>query len=365
MKTKFTIFCTIMSSVLFAQVSNTGFADTTGGQRIGKVTISGYLDSYYAFNFSKPSNANSPYFVSSNRHNEANINLAFIDLRYNTENIRARITPGFGTYVNANYAAEQGLLKNMIEASAGLRISKKKNYWLDYGVIGSPFTNESYLSKDHLVYSRTLAAENVPYYLCGAKLSMPLSSKTNLYLYALNGWQQIKNQNKRLSFASQLEYRPNNKNLVNWNTYIGDESSAANPQFKNRYFSDIYWIYDSGKKFTSTACAYLGIQEIANSRFTWWQINYSAKYNFNTKFSLAGRVEYFNDPTNIMVTNITPTKGFSTTSASLCFNAKINNNALFRLENRAFYANENAFICNKGIDTKFLNWAMANITVWF
>ena len=130
MKTKFTIFCTIMSSVLFAQVSNTGFADTSGGQRIGKVTIGGYLDSYYAFNFSKPSNANSPYFVSSNRHNEANINLAFIDLRYNTENIRARITPGFGTYVNANYTAEQGLLKNIIEASAGLRISKKKNYRL-------------------------------------------------------------------------------------------------------------------------------------------------------------------------------------------------------------------------------------------
>ncbi|MFZ9848446.1 MAG: outer membrane beta-barrel protein [Flavobacteriales bacterium] len=365
MKNKITIFCTLISAALFSQVSNTGFADTSGGQRIGKVTIGGYLDSYYAFNFSKPSDDNSPYFVLSNRHNEANINLAFVDLRCNNENIRARITPGFGTYVNANYTAEQGVLKNIIEASAGLRISKKKNYWLDYGVIGSPFTNESYLSKDHLVYSRTLGAENVPYYLCGAKLSMPLSNKTNLYLYALNGWQQIRNQNKRLSFASQLEFRSNDKNLINWNTYIGDESSVTNPQFKNRYFSDVYWIYDSGKKFSSTACAFLGIQEIASSRFTWWQINYSAKYNFNTKLSLAGRVEYFNDPTNIMVTNITPTKGFSTSSASLCLNVKINDNALFRLENRAFYAKENAFICNKGIDTKFLNWAMANITVWF
>jgi len=365
MKQYFLILLSLFFANVFSQVTNTGFADTTGGEHLGKITVGGYLDTYYAYNFSEPNGNTTPYFVSSNRHNEVNINLAYVDLRYNTQNVRARLVPGFGTYVNANYATEPGVLKNLMEASVGIKLLKNKNYWLDYGVIGSPFTNESYVSKDHLIYSRSFAAENVPYYLCGARMTMPLSAKTTLYLYLLNGWQQIMNQNNHLSFGSQLEYRPNSKNLINWNTYVGDEKSATNPTFGMRYFSDIYWIYDSGNKFSSTACAYVGMQEKDNKNKLWWQANYTVKYAFNNKLSLSGRVEYFNDKSSIMLNNITGNSGFSSFGSSLCFNVKIGDHAIFRIENRAFLSEENAYICNKGIDTKFMNWALSNITVWF
>ena len=252
-----------------------------------------------------------------------------------------------------------------MEASVGLKLGKNKDCWFDFGVIGSPYTNESYLSKDHLVYSRSFAAENVPYYLSGGRLTLPLNSKTNLYLYILNGWQQIMNQNKHMSFGSQLEYRPDAKNLLNWNTYVGDEKSLSNPNFGMRYFSDFYWIYDSGKKFSSTACAYIGMQEKGNAKYLWWQANYTMKYAFTKKFSLSGRVEYFNDRSSVMLSNITSISGFSSFGSSLCFNVKVGEHAMFRLENRAFLSEENAYICNKGIPTKFMNWALGNITVWF
>ncbi|MBK9192094.1 MAG: outer membrane beta-barrel protein [Crocinitomicaceae bacterium] len=169
---------------LFAQVTNTATLDTTGGQQIGNTSIGAYLDAYFGYDFNEPAGKDVPLFVSSARHNEFNINLAFIDFRYNSENFRARVVPAFGTYMNSNYASEPGTLRNLLEANTGFRISKKKNIWIDAGILGSPYTNESAISKDHLMYTRSLAPEYVPYYLCGIKTSFPLGKKTEfLFLH--------------------------------------------------------------------------------------------------------------------------------------------------------------------------------------
>ncbi|PGH40009.1 MAG: hypothetical protein CRN43_05660 [Candidatus Nephrothrix sp. EaCA] len=63
--------------------------------------------------------------------------------------------------MNANYAAEPGTLKNIAEASVAVRLSKKRNYWMEAGVLSSPYTNESALSKDQLMYTRTGASQNL------------------------------------------------------------------------------------------------------------------------------------------------------------------------------------------------------------
>jgi hypothetical protein len=212
-----------------AQVVNTATLDTTDGQHIGNATVGAYADIYYGYDLSEPAGKNINYFVSANRHNELNINLAFIDLRYQSEKMRMRVVPGFGTYMNANYSSEPGTLRNLVEANAGFRLSEKKKIWIDAGVLGSPYTNESAISKDHLMYTRSLAAEYVPYYLAGIKLSVPLGNRLSFYLYLINGWQQIVDPNNGKSVGTQIEFRPNEKHLINWNTYIGDERSALNP----------------------------------------------------------------------------------------------------------------------------------------
>ena len=135
--------CLISVACVKAQVTNTATMDTTSFSRKGKLSIEGYVDTYYAYNFNKPSSNDQPYFVSMARHNEVNINLAYIDLKYSSSRVRARFVPGFGTYINANYAQEPGSLKNIIEASAGIKLLEKKNIWIDFGVFGSPYTNES------------------------------------------------------------------------------------------------------------------------------------------------------------------------------------------------------------------------------
>ena len=359
---------------LFSQVANTGIMDTTGGIGIKQLSIGGYIDTYYGGTFSKTSGNNIPYFVSMARNNEVNINLMYLDLRYHTKNFRARIVPGFGTYINANYASEPGSLKNIVEASAGFKISKKKDIWLDAGVLGSPYTNESAISKDQLVYTRSFAPEYVPYYLTGAKLTFPTTNKSKFSIYLINGWQQIQDVNGNKSLGTQLEFHPNKYALINWNTYIGNESSSVNPSFKTRYFSDVYLIY-SKNKISASACVYFGNQTVEGGDNFWGQINVMGKYTFTPKLSLSGRLEYFEDKRGVQVRSVNNYDKpgslndifipFNSYSGSLCFNYKINDNALFRLEGRQFYSKENNYQDSNGAPSKNMTWLISNVTVWF
>jgi len=364
-----TIVFSFISIDLGAQVVNIGLVDTNGGVKINKLAIGGYLDAYYGFSSEKNTSQTVPYLVNMNRNNELNINLAYIDIRYTDSNFRVRFVPGFGTYMNANYATEPGTLKNIVEGSVGFRLSKKRNIWLDAGVLGSPYTNESAVSKDHLMYTRSIAPEYVPYYLSGAKISLPFSKKITGYLYLLNGWQQILDLNSSKSIGTKLEFRPNDKLLLNWNTFLGDERSALNPNYKLRVFSDVYAIYNPNDSWSFTSCLYFGNQEVnINSKSInqqWWQANIIGKYNFNAKHALSGRAEYWNDPSQTMIMNPSVISGFSIGSTSLCYNYKANDHALVRFEARYFSSDKNAFLTMNGNPTKNLSWFVGGLTVWF
>jgi len=361
--------------VAHAQVVNPAMPDTTTGEKVKDLSIGAYLDLYAGWFSAKGHKNELPYFVSMNRNRELNVNLALLDFRYAKDRFRARLMPGFGTYMDANYAGENGSLAYLVEANVGYLISPKKKIWMDAGVLSSPYSNESCISRDHLMYSRSLAPEFVPYYLSGAKLSMPLSGKINLSLYLLNGWQQIRDKNESLAFGSQLEWRPNSINLINWNTFIGDErrgiSGMKGENQRMRWFSDLYWIFNPDGKISSTVCVYGGIQDYAETwairRAIWWQANACVRYRFSEKHSLSARMEYFHDPKNAMIDLIPemPGTGFRTGSAGLCWNMKLSANALFRIEGRQFFSRGNIFSEDNGAQSRQASWLISGATIWF
>lgn len=365
MKKLFLLGIIVSSISSQAQVTNPAMLDTASSIHLGKISVGAYVDTYVGADINEYKSGNRPYFVSSARRKELNINLAYISLHYHSERVHLRVIPGFGTYMAANYAAEPPELRFIVEAVAGVCISKKKQIWIDAGIMGSPFTNESAISKDHLMYTRSLAAEYVPYYLSGVKLSLPLNKKLTLYLYGLNGWQKINLNQYGGAGATQLEFKINDKMLLNWNAYIGNERTSTTDDKRLRFFSDVYWIYNN-KKFSATSCAYIGIQQYSDiADKVWWQANFIARYRFHQLFSLSGRMEYFNDPGKVMITPVTNVKGAGILSAGLSACFHIDEHALVRLEGRYFnatekiYRNQNAEPINKSI------MLVANITAWF
>ena len=112
-----------------------------------------------------------------------------------------------GTYANSNLAAEPGVLKNIFEANAGVKISKKKKLWIDAGIFESHIGFESAIGKNCWNLTRSISADNSPYYESGIKLSYTSDNeKWFLSGLILNGWQRIQrvNGNNTPAFGHQL-----------------------------------------------------------------------------------------------------------------------------------------------------------------
>ena len=343
--------CSISSIILIVlfpfSLYSQNSSDTTK-QKLIPLTVEGYIDTYFSFDFNEPENSIRPYSVSYTRHNEFNINLAYVSLKYASENVKAVFTPGFGTYMNANYATERVTLKNIVEAYVSVKIFKNKNIWLDAGVIPSPYTNETAIALDQICYSRSFAPEYTPYYLTGAKLSLPLSEKVTLYTYLLNGWQVIEDVNSPLALGTQLEFKPNANYSFTWNTYMGNEQSVYVPDYKMRYFTDAYFTWNKGDCWTFTGCVYAGLQEKRNiqnetTAYGWYQGNIATRYKLNKKNSISARVEYFSDYNQIMITPVSIASGFDTYSGCLGYNLSIAEQVMFRLEAKHLFSNQDVF----------------------
>src|SRR4051794_34599461 len=72
-----------------------------------KVEWSGFIDTYFMYDFNNlPNNQASHPFTQPLRHNEFNVNLAHIEAKLNSKNVRAVLSLHTGTSVQATYAAE-------------------------------------------------------------------------------------------------------------------------------------------------------------------------------------------------------------------------------------------------------------------
>lgn len=320
------------------------------------LTFSGYIETYYTYDFNKPADNNRPGFIySHNRHNEFNLNLGFVKASYNAEKVRANLALAAGTYMNANYAAEPGVLKNIYEANAGFKIGKK-NLWLDAGIFSSHIGFESAIGKDNWTLTRSIVADNSPYYEAGAKLTF--TTDDNKWLFsalALNGWQRIKrvDGNSLLSLGTQVTYKPKANVTLNYSTFMGTDKPDTIRQM--RYYHNIYGIFQVSEVFGITVAFDIGTEEKSNTNSamnTWYTPVLIAKYTVSPKFSLTARGEYYSDENGVIVSTGT-TNGFQTSGVSLNIDYSPSANMLFRVEVRSLNSKDDVF--SKGAAMKDTN----------
>ncbi|MFZ1304772.1 MAG: porin [Ferruginibacter sp.] len=313
-----------------------------------QLSVSAYVEVYYSYDFNQPANNTRPsFFYNHNRHNEFNLNLGFLKASYNADKVRANLALALGTYIHANYAAEPGVLQNIFEANAGVKISKKKNLWIDAGIFSSHIGFESAISKDCWTLTRSLLAENSPYFESGAKITY--TSNNDKWLVSgllLNGWQRIKkvNGNSALSYGTQLQYRPNSKLLINYSTFMGTDKPDSTRQW--RYFHNLYTIFNVTAKFGVTAGFDIGTEQKAKGSSkmnTWYAPVLILKHTINSKWAIAARGEYYYDRDEVIVASGT-SNGFQTTGFSLNVDYAPISKALIRLEARTLKSKDNIFV---------------------
>ena len=320
------------------------------GSTKNPLLISGYIETYYSFDFANPSDHNRPGFVySHNRHNEVNLNLGFVKAAYATDKVRANFALMTGTYANANLTAEPGVLKNIFEANAGVKISKKKNLWVDAGIFASHIGFESAIGKDCWNLTRSILADNSPYYESGVKMSYTSNNeKWFLSGLILNGWQRIQrvNSNNTPAFGHQLIFKPNSKVTLNSSSFIGSDTPDSTRQM--RYFHNFYGQFQLTEKFGMIFGFDIGAQQKtknSNSYNTWYSPVLIMKYAPTEKISIASRGEYYSDANGVIVSTGT-LNGFQTFGYSLNLDYQIMNNVVWRIEGRGFTSKDKIFTLN-------------------
>jgi hypothetical protein len=317
------------------------------------VTFNGYAEVYYSYAFNQPPDHARPGFLySHNRHNEFSLNLGFVKTAYSSERMRANLALAAGTYMNANYAAEAGVMKNIYEANVGYKISRQKNLWIDAGIFGSHIGFESAMSKDCAALTRSILAENSPYYESGAKLTYITDDGKWLFSgLILNGWQHIQrpDDNQTLAWGTQITFSPSAKVTLNSSTFIGNERPGDNKEM--RYFHDFYALLKLSDQFHLTAGFDFGMEQVSggsDDNNSWYSPVLIARVILNDQWSIAGRGELYRDEHGVII-GVTD---FETTGFSLNLDCKLRENALWRIEGRMLNSKNEIFLNADGEPSK-------------
>ena len=331
----------ICKNIVYAQ-NDTGAI--TGSRAF---TISAFVEAYYCYDFNQPGNNTLPDFIYTfNRHNEVTINLAFLKGSYKTDRVRANLALGVGTYMSANYASEQAALRNIYEADAGIKISGQKNLWIDAGVMPSHLGFEGAYSPDNWTLTRSIMADNSPYFESGAKLSYT-SDNGKWYLsgLVLNGWQRIQrvDGNSAINGGTQITFKPSGRLTLNYSTFFGNDNPDS--VRRERIFHDLFGTFLITKKFSVVAGVDDGMQQKFKGSSDWNNWTGFAciiRYQPTIKSAIALRGEYYADKNSVIIKTGT-SNGFNTSGTSVNVDYYMLNNVLWRVEGKFYSSADKIF----------------------
>lgn len=310
------------------------------------------VDTYYGYDFNNPATLDEAYTTTASRHNEFNVNLAYIDAKITADRIRSRIAFQTGTSVTVNYAGESNglgqingpgesksppLVEDIQEATVGYRVTDK--LWIDAGIMFSYLGLESWISKNNWTYLHSMESDFSPYYQSGVRATYQWSGELSTQLNVMNGWQNIYATSESKALGVQVAYLPKSGYTLTysnfWNTQPGSLS---------RFYNNLILMTPITRQLKLAFVYDLGIQaRPANAGNSVWQSEtVEARCQFSSVYAMAVRGEYFQDPDQVIVVTGTP-NGFRTWGASVNGDLTLAEHLLWRNELRGRWSKDAVF----------------------
>ncbi len=234
---------------------------TTGGSfaqepEAAPFQISGFVDTYYSFNFNKPDSNTNGLSNFDFRHNAFSISLAEIVLSKAASPVGFRVDLNFGEttdFIHCGAFSCDGLgsseepYKNIQQAY--VTWATPVGLTLDMGKFVTHMGLEVIESKDNWNYTRGLLfCCAIPYYHAGLRANYAISDMIWVNGYVLNGWNDVVENNNGKTFGAQVGLTPIKPLTVilNW---IGPESGGiivggTGVPFRNRQVYDAIVIFN-------------------------------------------------------------------------------------------------------------------------
>lgn len=305
-----TVLGTVTGAVLALTVlSATGHAQAAQGDTAVRLTVGAFVDAYYAWDTGRPPTfdrafAGGALFTTQPaRHNEFNVNLAYIDVVMRGDRLRGRLALQVGTSVQSNYAGEAttgavsgpSLARHVQEAVAGYRVAER--VWIDAGIFASNLGMENWVSRDNPTYTRSLVAEYSPYYSSGVKLTWSATQRLTARVDVVNGWQNIAENNTGKGAGLRLDYAVTPTTTLSYYNFVSNEAGTRLRTFNGvgLKLADSVW--------SLLAEADVGTQSrgprVGTSR--WVNTAVIARRQLTARVGVSGRGEYTADPDQVVI----------------------------------------------------------------
>jgi hypothetical protein len=286
------------------------------------------------FQWEKEAENRPAFLYSYNRNGTASANLALLQLERVSERTILRIGAMDGAYARANLASEPRFLRHVFEARFAWKPKKNGNSWLEAGVFPSHIGNESALGMQCPTLTRSLMADNSPYYESGLRwLGKSANGKREGGIYVLNGWQRMRLPGHGVwpALGHQLTLQLNPAMRINSSSFLGNPGDNRGVL---RAFHDAWMAWDFRPRWTLHAAYDIGWQRQAGS---WQTASVVLQHRLPHDWVFSARAESFLDPNGIIIPAQT---SIGSRIGAYSFNADyvISEAAVWRMECRWMHA---------------------------
>ncbi len=360
----------------FSQTQQEIQAEVSSGSLQPEVSV--FADTYYTHSSLQLLDRKRQYGTQIVNDREFSLNHALIHLEQKNKPFRYALGIHTGTYVQANYIEEPRELQYIYQAYGGIPIMD--NLWLDVGIFPSHTGGESAISIENFNYTRSLIAENSPYYESGVRLQYKPTESVFIGVYVLNGWQRIKDTNKDKAGGLEFVYRWNDSWSIHYSFFGGNEAPDFEPR-QTRYFQDIhlrgrlferlelFLAYDLGfqKKKSIPWTELLNRPELwasdtpRDSYYRWQGFSLQFYYHISEKWKLGVRGEGYLDKNEVIV-QTGSLNGYQVYSSSLNLDYIHSPKAMVRLEAKHNSSLDPIFLLESGEGSHFESVLIANVS---
>ncbi len=352
------------------------------------LTLSGYVETFWQWNFNDPANGVTAWRGFDNRHNTFSVSNVVLDASWQYRLLQGRLALQVGLTPDTYYRAEPSrsvvpgagatgpdLWKYIQQATVGLRIPGFQRLLVEAGIFLSPVGPETMAVRDNWNWSRSNLFYALPYYHTGLRATLSVSERHALALMVTNGWNSVVDNNAAKSVMLQYTYTPTSDATLSA-LYLGgierDDSDPAGPGW--RHVFDVYARFRAGRRVTVMAHVNAGFESTRAGTLGWSGVAAYGRFDLTRALRLAARVDVLQEfapegaerfriffPTDIM------------SSQTLTFEAQPIDHVLVRLEYRHDVSGTPAFYrgaiepmgASPAFNARSQDTLTAGMTAWF
>lgn len=268
------------------------------------------------------------FLVSHNSNNIPSINLLMSTVSFQSKQWQGELSGLIGTYAEQNLAHEIGLFRNI----GSLWVANKPMSQIEIlvGVYPSHIGLESPVSMDCMNPSRSIVADNTPYYQSGIRVRHEMGDDA-IALHFLNGWQRSSIDSMGIIPAMGYEYTTKRNEVnVRVSGFVGSATHQENEGI--RYYQHIGLTYQPRVDLSIAGSIDLGYQLKNDMRTFVIAPVIMGQWKMNESLIINGRVEYYHDPHGMIIGNAS---GLSAIGYSMGIDWKAMSDILLRCEYRS------------------------------